>query len=181
VFSYGTASKDFNHSFGYNYNISTGTRLYDGVNALRIGCVRSFGDTLYISYRDDSKQVKYGLDVVDNTCLPASSGSWESRIFDGKSVFKQKKAGQFKVVCGTIPAGVEVRMKYKVDRGSWTYPDEGVLTEGDTYKIADINKRCHELQIGFDWDDSTATVPFEIIGLAFEVDMLSSETPFGER
>lgn len=181
VFSWGAVDKNFPTSFGYNYVISTGTRTYDGVNALRIGTVRNFGDTLYISWRDDSQAVgfKYGLDVVDNSSTPAASGSWEGRIFDGEAVFKQKTGRDMKLTCQTLPAGVTIRMKYKIDRGSWTYPAEGVLTAGDTYKVADINTRFHELQTGFDWE-STATTPFVVTSIALDTDMLTAEQPFTE-
>lgn len=186
VFSYGSVDKNFPASFGYNYVISTKTRLYDGTNQLRIGCVRSFGDSLYISYRDDSEPTgfKYGLDLVDNNSLPASEGSWEARIFDGQAVFKQKAANEMKLTCKALPAGVRLKMKYKIDRGSWVYPDDGVLTEGNTYKVADINMRNHEVQVGFDWDtpdaDSPATEPFIVTGQALDVNLLENEAPFTE-
>lgn len=186
VFSYGAVDKNYPMSFGYNYVISTGTRTYDGSNALRLGCVRSFGDSLYVSWRDDSEQTgfKYGLDLVDNSSSPAQEGAWEARIFDGQAVFKQKTARDMKLTCVALPAGVRLKMKYKVDRGSWVYPDDGVLTEGDTYAVADINLRNHEVQIGFDWDtpdtNSPATEPFIVTCEALDVDLLPNETPFTE-
>jgi hypothetical protein len=168
-------------SFGYNYEISTGSRTYNGTDALRIGSVRSFGDTLYISWRDDTEQAgfEYGLDVVDNDSLPASSGTWESRIFDGTAVFKQKSAIGMKVTCDSIPAGVTINTKYKIDRGSWVYPSDGVLTAGDKYTVPDIGERFHELQIGFDWV-STATTPFIVTSLASDINLLLDEQPFSE-
>lgn len=181
VFSYGSVDKDFPTSFGYNYVISTGTKLYDGTNALRLGTVRSFGDTMYVSWRDDSEATgfKYGLDIIDNDSTPAAEGTWESRIFDAKTVFKQKSAHDMKLTCSALPSGAQISMKYRVDRGSWVYPAEGVLTAGDTYKIADISARFHEIQVGFDWT-STATTPFVVTSVALDVDMLQNETPFGE-
>lgn len=186
VFSYGSVDKNYPASFGYNYDISTDTRTFDGSNALRIGTVRSFGDSLYISWRDDSQPVgfRYGLDVVDNDSTPATEGVWEARIFDGQAVFKQKAANDMKLVCVALPAGVRLKMKYKIDRGSWVYPDDGVLGEGDTYKVADINHRNHEVQIGFDWEtpDSAnpATTPFIVLCMALDTSLLADETPFTE-
>lgn len=184
VFSYGAVDKNYPSSFGYNYVISTGTRLYDGSNALRIGAVRSFGDSLYISWRDDSQPTgfKYGLDVVNNSSLPAQSGSWEARIFDGQAVFKQKVATEMKLTCKALPEHCVIRTKYKIDRGDWVYPDDGVLSEGDTYKVTDINMRNHEVQIGFDWenDDTDFTTPFIVTGQALAADLLLAETPFTE-
>lgn len=186
VFSYGAVDKNYPTSFGYNYVVSTGTRTYDGSNALRLGCVRSFGDSLYISWRDDSEQTgfRYGLDLVDNNSSPAQEGAWEARIFDGQAVFKQKIARDMKLTCVALPAGVRIKMKYKVDRGSWVYPDDGVLTEGDSYRVADIGLRNHEVQVGFDWDtpdtNNPATAPFIVTCEALDVDLLPNETPFTE-
>lgn len=186
VFSYGAVDKNFPMSFGYNYVISTKRRTYDGVNSLRLGCVRSFGDSLYVSWRDDNEQAgfRYGLDLVDNSSTPATEGAWEARIFDGQAVFKQKAARDMKLTCKALPAGVRLKMKYKIDRGSWVYPDDGILTEGDTYKVADINKRHHEVQIGFDWDtpdpSNPATEPFIVTSEAVDVDLLADELPFTE-
>lgn len=185
VFSWGSVDKNFPTSFGYNYVISTDTRLYNGSDALRIGTVRSYGDTLYISWRDDSEQVgfRYGLDIVDNNSLPAKSGTWEARIFDGEAVFKQKAANDMKLVCTSLPEGYTIRMKYRVDRGSWVYPDDGVLTEGNTYKVADINQRNHEIQVGFDWEsdpDNLPTEPFVVTCIALDVKLLTNEAPFTE-
>lgn len=186
VFSYGAVDKNYPMSFGYNYDISTDTRTYNGTDALRIGCVRSFGDSLYISWRDDTEPTgfKYGLDVVDNDSTPATEGVWEARIYDGQAVFKQKAARSMKLVCAALPTGVRLKMKYKVDRGDWVYPDDGVLEEGDTYKVADINLRNHEVQIGFDWDTpdtaNPATEPFVVLCMALDADLLANETPFTE-
>jgi hypothetical protein len=181
VFSYGSVDKDFPTSFGYNYELSTGTRLYNGTDTLRIGSVRSFGDELYISWRDDSLDsgLKYGLDLVDNNSTPAASGTWESRIFDAMSVFKQKAASGMKLTCAALPVGVTIRTKYKIDRGSWVYPADGVVIAGQTYTTPDIALRFHEIQIGFDWE-STATTPFIVTSMALDVDLLQNETPFSE-
>lgn len=186
VFSYGAVDKNFPMSFGYNYDISTDTRTYNGTDALRIGCVRSFGDTLYIAWRDDSEPsgFKYGLDVVDNDSNPATEGVWESRVYDGQAVFKQKVANDMKLVCVALPTGVRLKMKYRIDRGSWVYPDDGVLTAGDTWKVSNIGTRNHGIQIGFDWEtpdaSSPATEPFVVLCMALDVDLKADETPFTE-
>lgn len=179
VFSWGAVDKNFPTSFGYSYVLSTGRRLYDGTDALRIGCVRSFGDTLYISWQDAENNIPYGLDVVDNSSTPATSGSWEGRIYDGGAVFKQKAGREMKLTCQALPADTTLRMKYKLDRGSWVYPDDGVLTQGDTYKVADINTRAKEIQVGFDWE-TTSSTPFVVTGMALDVNLLENETPFNE-
>lgn len=186
VFSYGSVDKNYPASFGYNYDISTDRRTYDGVKPLRIGTVRSFGDSLYISWQDDNEPVgfRYGLDVVDNDSTPATEGAWEARIYDGQAVFKQKVANTFKLVAVALPAGVQLKMKYKVDRGDWTYPDDGILNEGDVWKVAFINKRNREIQIGFDWntpdENNPATEPFTVLCMALDTQLLGDESPFTE-
>jgi hypothetical protein len=186
VFSHGSVDKNYPMSFGYNYVLSTKTRLYDGSNALRIGCVRNFGDTLYIAWRDDTQpeSFKYGVDIVDNTSLPAAEGTWEARAYDGEAVFKMKSARYMKLTCAPLPEGVRIKMKYKVDHGDWVYPDDGVLEAGDTYKIAKIGERNHEIQVGFDWEtpdeDNPATEPFVVTCEALDTDLLKNEGPFKE-
>lgn len=186
VFSWGSVDKNFPTSFGYNYILSTGTKTYDGSNTLKIGCVRSFGDTLYTSWRDDTQPVgfRYGIDIVDNSSTPAYEGAWEARIFDGEAVFKQKVAHDMKLTCVSLPDGYTLRMKYKIDRGSWVYPEDGVLdNEGQTYKTAQIGARNHEVQIGFDWEtdpDNRPTEPFIVTCMALDTDLLVNEAPFAE-
>lgn len=185
VFSQGAVDKNFPASFGYNYVISTDTRTYNGTDTLQLGTVRSFGDSLYVSWRDDSESAgfRYGLDVVDNDSVPARAGTWEARIYDGQAVFKLKVASDVKMTCKALPEGCTIRLKYRIDRGSWVYPDDGVLTEGDTYKVADINQRNHEVQVGFDWeyDSSVASPePFVVTGIALSTDLLENESAFTE-
>lgn len=189
IYSWGTADKNFPFSFGYNYVMSTLTRTYDGSNAVRIGCVRSFGDELYFSWHDDSQTgAKYGLDLVDNNSDPAPNGSWERRIYDAGAVFKLKNAVRMKIVAKALPEGVTITPKYKIDRGSWILAtdinSDGVaygttMTEGDTYNILEIQTRNHELQVGFDWTH-TGTEPFAVTCVALEAELLAKEDAFSE-
>jgi len=177
VYSWGAVDKNFPQVFGYNYAISTGTRTYDGSNALRIGCVRSFGDQCYISWRDDSQTgTKYGVDIVDNASDPAGSASWESLIFDAGQVFKQKRALRLKIRTKTLPSGVTIKPKWKIDRAaSWTYGTD--FTSG-TETIAGIgNKQFFEIQWGFDVTCTGTDTP-EILGVAFEFEAASDADAF---
>lgn len=176
VYSWGSIDKNYPQVFGYNYTMSTATRTYDGVNALRVGCVRSFGDELYLSWRDDSKSFKYGLDIVDNNSDPASTASWESLIFDGGAVFKRKNALRFRIDTKTLPSGVTITPKYKLDRASsWSYGTE--FTSG-TSSITNLgNKAFREIQYGFDVACTGTTTP-EILSVAFEFDPLTAADAF---
>ena len=71
VYSLGSITNEYPESFGFSYTISTGTILNTGSNNLKIGMVKSYGDTLYISWQDGTS---YGVDVVDNTSAPYATG-----------------------------------------------------------------------------------------------------------
>jgi hypothetical protein len=54
VYSYGAISSDYPESWGFSYTMSSGSYVNTGSNNLRIGMIKNYGDTLYISWRDDS-------------------------------------------------------------------------------------------------------------------------------
>lgn len=176
VFSWGAIDKNYPQVFGHNYTMSTGTRTYNGSNALRIGCVRSFGDELYISWRDDSQSFSYGLDIVDNSSAPASTASWESLVFDGGAVFKHKLALRIRIDTKTLPSGVIIKPKYKIDRASsWSYGSD--MTSGTSSITGIGNKGFHEIQYGFDVECSDTNPP-EILSVALEFDPLGRADAF---
>ena len=149
VYSFGARDRNFNDSFGYSYSISTGTRTN---GTLRIGCIRSFGDKLFISWRDDST---YGVDVVDPNSNPFASATWESLILDDGRPNKEKEAAEMFIDFTALPTGVTVTPKYKINRGDWVTGTAAVA--GDTQVRLNINKRYKEIQIGFDVVATTAT------------------------
>lgn len=166
VYSYGSRDKDYPESFGYSYTISSGSRTN---GTLRIGCVKNFGDKLFIAWRDGSN---YGVDKVDPNSDPFSEATYESRIFDNGRHDKQKLANQYKVSFKALPEGSTVTLKYKIDReASWH--SGTVVTEGATEAKLNINKRFKEIQLADDWV-ATTTTP-EIIGRVFIFDPLDSE------
>lgn len=176
VFSWGAIDKNYPQVFGYNYTISTGTRTYNGSSALRIGCVKSFGSELYISWRDDSQAFNYGVDIVDNNSDPASSATWESLIFDGGAAFKRKNAYRYKVTTKTLPSGVIIKPKYKINRASsWTYGANFTSGTSSTTNLG--NGAFYELQYGFDVECSGSTPP-EILSVAIELDALADADAF---
>jgi hypothetical protein len=176
VYSWGAVDKNYPQVFGYNYTISTTTRTYDGVNTLSIGCVKSFGDELYVSWRDDSKSFNYGLDVVDNSSAPAATASWESLIFDAGAAFKRKNAYRLKITTKSLPSGVIVKPKYKIDRtSSWTYGSD--FTSGTSSITSLGNQKFNEIQYGFDVECS-GSLPPEILSVAIEFDSLASADSF---
>lgn len=178
IYSWGAVDKDYPSSFGYSYISSntqtSGVRNNNGSNNLRIGMIKNFTDQLYISWRDDSATPNYGVDLVDNTSTPATTASWESVIFDGGAVYKQKSALRFRVSFNALPAGAIVTPKYKVERGSWVNGTAVSTTGATNAYIYFPSKRYYEIQVGFEITGSPTTA-VEITGVALESNMNYTE------
>lgn len=165
IYSYGSRMRNYPDSFGHSYSISTGTRTN---GTLRIGCVKSFGDKLFISWRDGSS---YGVDKVSPDSDPFSSATYETLITDNGRPDKQKSAVEMRVTFKALPTGATVTPKYKIDRGSWTTGTPA--TAGSTSVKLNINERYREIQLGIDLV-ATTTTP-EIISISYIYEGLESE------
>lgn len=177
VYSYGQRNKNYPNGFGYSYSMSTGSRKNTGTNNLRLGMVKSFGDKLFISWRDDSQPTgsKFGVDKVDPNSPPASTATWESLVND--SVFissrrhfsrpdNQKQSVCLKMTFTALPSGATVTPKYKIDRGSWVSGTPA--TAGATSLQFDFHKRYKEIQVGFDLTATTTTPTITSVVLVIE-------------
>lgn len=174
IYSYGATNKDFSESFGFNHTISTGTILNASGN-LRLGHVKSYGDTLFLSWRDGTD---YGLDKVDNSSDPYSTATWESIFYDDNSPFKEKTGLYLVATFDTLPSGVELTLKYRTEReGAWT--SSTAFTSANTpkniAKLAVTSKRFVEVQKGFDLSITGTTTPI-ITSLSFVFDDNAKET-----
>ena len=150
VYSFGARDRNFRESVGYSYTISTGTRTN---GTLRIGCIKNFGDKLFISWRDDTT---YGVDIVDADSDPFATGTYESLVIDDGRPNKSKMADEFFVDFTALPTGATVTPKYKIDRATnWTTGTAAVA--GETQAKININKRYKEIQVGFDVVATTTT------------------------
>ena len=126
VYSLGAISREFPQSWGFSYTISPKRQggvdrdiiLNDGSNNLRIGMIKNYGDTLFISWRHEDD---YGVDIVDNSSDPAEYATIESLYFDNNQPLKKKWGFVITSTFKTLPDGVEIRLKYKLDRGDWVY------------------------------------------------------------
>lgn len=166
VYSFGSRDKNYNESFGYSYTISSGT-ITNGT--LRIGIVKSFGDKLFISWRDSST---YGVDIVDTNSDPFGTATYESLIIDNGRPNKDKQATVYKIGFKSLPTGATVTPKYKIDRAnSWT---SGTTVTSGTEAKLNINKRYKEIQVGFDLV-ATDTTP-EITSQELIWDTLAKES-----
>lgn len=177
--SWGSVEMTFPNSFGYSYEMSNGilNNNTNGITNLQIGMNQNFVDTLYTSwsYTDANSVTHYAIDVLDNTSTAASSGMWESLIFDGGSRFKQKYANRAKVSFTTLPAGSSVTPYYKLDRGSKTSLST-VNTTNATNALIEINTRCHEISYGFDFTtNGNLTTPWSFTGVTLEIDPTEGE------
>jgi hypothetical protein len=89
VYVWGSLEKNYAASFNYGYVPSSMQTTTTGA-ALQIGCVRNFGDEMYLSWKDAGGG--YGLDIVDSLCDPAPVAKWRSRRFDAGAIYKDKQA-----------------------------------------------------------------------------------------
>lgn len=198
VYSWGKVDISQPNSFGYSYPLSTDTQNVNGSNNLTIGMVRNFGNIMHVSWRDDSSGIPtFGVDVVNAVSTPASFAKWESLIYDGGMVTKDKQVAYLEASWLTIQDGVSIVIKYSINRGPWVYssgatsnaingfsnsnlwgPDNttgyGRLDVGNP--DGTIQERFNELQIGVDvYCDSTVTTTPIIIGVSAIFDPLVQE------
>lgn len=180
VYSLGSITNEYPESFGYSYTTSNGTNLVDGTNDLSIGMVKNYGDTLYISWRDDgASPQKYSVDIVNNSSLPAESGSLETLVYDNGEPYKYKNAGYMIATFEPLPANSSVTLKWKIDGATdWTYSE--TATSGN-YLVSPIGQggtRFLTIQFGVDVTASGTTSP-EVSGIYLFVDTLKNERPLG--
>jgi hypothetical protein len=156
VYGFGQQSQDFPMSWTTSYSLSTGSRFVSGTNNLRIGMVKNFGDTLYMSWRDDSTgTVTYGVDMVNNSSPPASDFELDLIYFDGNEPYREKLAKKALSTWDTLPAAnaVSVTMKYKINNeASWHYvTDDGTAAVvSGTVAQQRIAKQFNGIEIGID-------------------------------
>lgn len=157
VFSVGQVASSYPVSFGLSYSMSTGSLTNNGSNNLRIGMIKNFGDTLYTSWRDDSANPSYGVDITDNTAAPATNATIELTVFDGSRLSYPKRIAYILALFEPLPAGTTIILKYKLDYDSnWTYSNAdptNIPQVGDTFFVMPIpmkSQRIFQFQVGMD-------------------------------
>lgn len=177
IWSWGAVELTYPNSYGMSYLQSCGVENYSSTNNRKLGCAVNFVDSLYSSweYTDSNSVTHYGLDLVDNSSVPASTFTWQSLIFDGGVVYKEKMAVRYKVYYESLPADCTLTPWYIIDRGSKVYGTQ--RTSGTTEAFIEMNNaRFHELQWGFDGTCSTTSLtPPVILGISMEIDPLEDE------
>lgn len=155
VYTWGSLDKDYPSSFGYGYVISTLTNLNTS-GSLKLGCVRNFGDEMYISWKDDSG---YGLDLVDSYSDPAPIAKFRARRFDAGLTRKQKRALRMAIDSMAIPAGVVLSPVHKIDdEAEVVHPP---MSTGATEIITPIKgaNLFRRITFGFDVEISGSDTP----------------------
>lgn len=184
VYSWGRVDYIQNRSFGYSYVLSTDSQFKTDTNNLTIGMVRNFGNVLHISWRDGNT---YGVDVIDANSQPASYSKFESLIEDANIVTKQKQASYVEARWLDIQDGVDIVLKYSINRGAWVESERfsnenlwGVDNEPN-YARFDVGtsqeeERFYEIQYGIDvYCDDRVTQPPVVVGASLIVDDLGQE------
>lgn len=185
VYSWGKTDYLQPNSFGYSYILSTGSQFKTNTNNLTIGMIKNFGNILHISWRDGTV---FGVDVVDANSKPASFSKVEELIEYNKIVTKQKMASYVDAKWLDLQNGVQIVLKYSINRGDWVYSER--FSNANPWSVddepnyarfdigdSDIEERFYELQIGMDiYCDDTVTQTPVIVGLSAPFDTLDSET-----
>lgn len=184
VYSWGRVDYTQPYSFGYSYILSTGTQYKTDTNNLTIGMVKNFGSVLHISWRDGDA---YGVDVVDADSTPAGYAKWEALIEDANIPTKQKLASYVEAKWLDIDDGVDIVLKYSIDRGTWVeserFSNSNLWSvDGEpNYARFDIGtaqqeERSYEIQVGVDiYCDDTVTNPPVIVGVSMPFEDLNAE------
>lgn len=166
VYSYGSISREYPVSFGYNYTISTTSRLNNGTNNLKIGMIKNFNDTLYISWRDDgASPTTYGVDIVNNSSAPATNFDFYSLYFDANIPYKQKLGIKIVATFDSLPTDSRTRLKFRIDGGSWEY---GEYVSSGTYIVLPINKRFYGIEFGMEGEPGSTTLNCQSIFLFYD-------------
>ena len=173
IYNYGSVMPEFPASFGLQYQLSHGSLNTDnGTTDLKIGCVRGFGDELYIGWQ---KGTQYGLDILDSNCTVASSFKATVRQFDARNIHKQKGVNRVIVSTDPIPAGTTLNLTYTLDDGTEEVSNVQMV-EGETQGILTVDDRFHVIDYGLQGSsESTVTQSLAVTGIALEWDPLKEE------
>lgn len=171
VYEHGGQTSDTPVGFNFPYIISTGNTQ---ATNLKIGLVKVIGKDIYIGWREGSS---YGLDKVTLGDNAATSGLYESLIFDNGNPKKEDLALTLKATFVALAAGESVTLGYQIDRaGSFTEGD-AEDTDGETEMTLDIFSRFKEIEFKFTLASSSNTFP-KLTSLIFEYNELAGERSF---
>lgn len=178
VYSLGAISREYPESFGFSYTISSGTEHNNGSNNLKMGMVKNYGDTLFISWRDDSANPQqYSVDIVDNLSAPAATAEIETLEYNDSRPYVDKKAGHIICTFKELPADTTVTIKYKINGAAdWSYGE--TITSGTAVRsvIGVGGTKFKTIIFGIDITCAGTDTP-EIESLYLFVDKNKNERP----
>ncbi|MEO5499471.1 MAG: hypothetical protein ABIR46_03155 [Candidatus Saccharimonadales bacterium] len=173
VYTWGSLEKNYPASFGYGYVASSMQDENTDPNGdKKLGCVRNFGDEMYMSWKDGSS---YGLDIVDSYCNPAPVFKFRARRFDAGMVRKDKQAKKMAIDTAALPAGVEITPVHSINGATDVTHDP--MTENATEKIVAIQSGTFKrITYGFS-GTSTGTATPTIYADTLDWDPLITRKP----
>lgn len=165
VYSWGAVDKNFPNSFGLEYAPSPYASLASDSGNLRMGMVKSYGPSLYTSWRDaGTSPVSYGIDLLSTTIFTPLS-IWQSLVFDNNYAAKFKTALYMEAYF-LLPVGATLTMAYSIDGGAFVSDSSSYtstnLWQGQPnyarFNIAtDNGGRFHEIQLQITVTTATTT------------------------
>lgn len=176
AYSYGKIDEQYPDSFGLSHSISADQHFNTDGN-LQLGCVRNFGDTTFISWKDGGGT--HGIDVIDNMSDPYANGRLEQLRFDDGRPWKYKKALTMVITADALPAGATVEGFYRIDSNDdndWV--SIGSLVEGETIleKVIpqgedEVNRQFLSIDLAVELNATTITPYVTSVNLEYDDDI----------
>lgn len=168
VYEYGGQVDDSTKGLNLPFIISTGNTQNTN---LKVSLVKVIGKDIYIGFRDNTA---YGVDKVTLGDDAATSGLYESLIFDDGNSKKEKLAVQLKATFVALAAGESVQLGYQIDRSGTFTMGTAEDTDDEVSVELDIYSRFKEIEFKFVLASTGGTFP-KLTSLIFEYDSLSEE------
>lgn len=153
VYSWGRKDDLYDDSLGFDYPLSIGDQTS---SLVKIGCLIPRGKKLYIGYQNGNFN---GIDIIDNSAAPYTSGTLEMLITDLGRISNTKLPLIFKASFVPLNSGESVSIKYKPDRASsWTTLTTQSTAGANEARVT-IHERLREVQFAVDLATTVSTAP----------------------
>jgi hypothetical protein len=162
VYIWGSLDKNFPETFNYGYVPSQMQTINTNSGGnLKLGCVKSFGDEMYISFRDSTGS--YGLDIVDNSSTPAPIFKFRARRFDASIPYRDKIAVKQAIVTAALNSGVTLAAVASIDGGAYATGQSQSTSGVKLVSPIDRPNNFKRIIIGFDGTCSSAVTSSPVI------------------
>lgn len=156
TYVWGSLDKNFAASFNYGY-VPANMQVTNTGTTLQQGCVRNFGDEMYMSWKDASGN--YGLDIIDNLCTPAPIFKFRMRRLDAGSPYRDKQAVKQAIAFDVLPNGTTITAVSKINNAAYI---SGLSSSANTERlVSPIDKPSlfKRIVTGFDGTCTGTTSP----------------------